>query len=99
MIDEILKCLGLTKPPPRPKFRRMSCVIERKPRRAPRPPRAQSVIAAYPRGVRLVKTKPMPTDELMRLIEKGQRENDPAKLNQLVEQFMEGFYGEKLMPV
>ena len=78
----------------------MSCVIEkRKSRRAARPHPARSVIAAYPQGVTLVKTKPMTTDELMSLIEKGQREKDPEKRNQLVEQFMEGFYGEKLVAV
>jgi len=89
----------------------MSCVIEKsKPRRAARPSHAhngmrptnnkpQSLVAAFPRGVTLAKTKPMSTDELMSLIEKGRRENDPEKLDQLVDQFMEGFYGEKLTAV
>jgi hypothetical protein len=71
----------------------VSAVIEKKPRRIVCPTPAPNSVKIIPA------TKPMTTDEMIRLVEKARQEKDPGKVRQITDQIMDGFYGRKTVAV
>jgi hypothetical protein len=50
-------------------------------------------------GVKVIRIKPLTADEMILLIKKARAEKSPAKRRKIIDEIVNGFYGEKVVQI